>query len=109
MAETVDKTQLVAYCGLYCGNCGSYKKGKCKTCKDGGGFTRCQVRKCCVELNYQTCAACEKLKNCRTLDNFISKFFAFIFRSNRKGNLREIREIGLEKWVEEHNSSIKQF
>lgn len=108
MADTIDKTQLVAYCGLYCGSCGSYKKGKCKTCKDGGGFSRCKVRKCCAELNYQTCAECEKLENCKTVDNFISKIFALIFRSNRKGNLHQIREIGLEKWVEEQAASGKK-
>lgn len=108
MAEIVDKTHLVAYCGLNCGSCGSYKKGKCKTCKDGGGFSRCKVRKCCIELNHLTCAECEKLENCKTIDNFISKIFALIFRSDRKGNLRQIREMGLEKWIEEQAASGKK-
>lgn len=104
---TQENTKLIAYCGLYCGTCGSYKKGKCKSCKDDGGFSRCKVRKCCIELHYQTCAEYGKLADCKTLDNFISKIFAMVFHSNRKGNLKQIREMGLEKWVEERTSAAK--
>ena len=105
MAEIEDKTRLVAYCGLYCGGCGSYKKGRCKACKMDGGFSRCQVRKCCTELNYQSCAECDKYLNCKTLDNFIAKIFAFIFRSDRKGNLGQIKEMGIEQWAREQVAS----
>ncbi len=108
MPDIDEKTQLVAYCGLYCGSCGSYKKGKCKTCKDSGGFSRCKVRKCCIELNYQTCAECGKFLECKTLDNFISKIFALVFRSDRKGNLRQIQETGIKTWAEDQATAGKK-
>ena len=97
MVITEDKTQLVAYCGLYCGNCGAYKKGRCKACKDGGGFSSCKVRLCCVDREYQSCGECEEYLDCKMLNNFISKIFGFIFRSDRKGALGAIREVGIEK------------
>lgn len=108
MVTTEDKTQLVAYCGLHCGSCGSYRRGRCKSCKGGGGFSRCKVRICATEKSYQTCAECADFMTCKTLSNFISKIFAFIFRSDRKGNLQGIRELGIEKWASERAVSGKK-
>ena len=108
MSEIEDKTQLVAYCGLYCGGCGGYKKGKCKACKLDGGFGSCKIRKCCVERGYRVCAECEVYPDCGMLNNFISKILSFVFRSNRNGNLKEIQEIGIEKWAEEREASGKK-
>ena len=99
MAE--DTVRLVAYCGLYCGNCGSYKRGRCKGCLDGGGFSSCRVRASCIEKGYRTCAECDEYLDCRILHNFISKIFSFIFRKDRKASLRAIREQGIEAWAQE--------
>ena len=96
-----DKTLLVAYCGLYCGNCGSYKKGRCKGCQDGGGFASCTLKKCCVESNFRTCAQCEEFIECRKLNNFMARIFSFLFRTDRMGNLKAINNLSIEKWVEE--------
>ncbi len=105
MAEMADKTQLVAYCGLYCGGCGRYKKGKCKACKLGGGFSRCKVRICATDRGFQSCAECAEVIECKEFNSFISKVFAFIFRSDRKGSLAQIRDMGIEKWAEERDVS----
>ena len=61
--------------------------------------TGCKVKPCVQEKGYTTCAECADfgdLKACKKLNNFISKIFALIFRSDRIGNLNHIREIGIE-------------
>jgi len=102
---TENTAHLVAYCGLYCGNCGSYKRGRCRGCLDGGGYSSCKARACCLEEGYRTCAACDEYLECRKLHNFISKIFGLIFRTDRKANLRAIREKGIETWAEEMAAS----
>jgi len=100
--ESQNNIDLVAYCGLYCGNCGQYKRGKCAGCRAGGGFSRCAVRKCCNTLEISSCADCgqfEQLADCKKLNGFISKIFGFIFGSDRLGNIAGIREYGLDAWV----------
>jgi len=104
-------TELVAYCGLYCGTCGACKNGRCKACKGEGGFASCPVRLCCKEKGIATCAECrefEDLRKCGKINSFISKFFALIFRSNRLGRLDEIRQKGLEAYAASCSSAAKK-
>jgi hypothetical protein len=52
-----------------------------------------------MEKNYSTCADCEEfedLKQCKKLNNLISRIIGFIFRSDRIANLYRIRENGLD-------------
>lgn len=101
MAEGTEG-KIVAYCGLICSDCGAFNKFKCRGChSDEPMFRNCPVRKCARDANYGTCAECgeiEDLKRCRKLNNFVSRLTGFVFRTNRIGNLRQIREIGLEKF-----------
>ncbi|MFC1734521.1 DUF3795 domain-containing protein [Candidatus Hydrogenedentota bacterium] len=100
---------IIAYCGLVCSECGALRKGKCEGChSDKRMFPKCPVRKCAMEHNFTTCADCDDfgdLKKCKKLHNMISIIVGFLFRTNRIGNLDRIREIGLEKFVEEHSST----
>jgi len=43
----------------------------------------------------------QNLKECKKLYNVISRFFGFIFHTDRIGNLNRIRAIGLDKFKEE--------
>ena len=100
----VDKnpTELVAYCGLYCGACGSYTRGRCPSCKGGEGNSWCEVRKCCILKEIATCAECtdyDDLNECEKLNNIISKIFGFLFRSDRVGSLEMIRKDGIEAYA----------
>ena len=103
---TDTKEVVLAYCGLVCSDCGAYRKGRCKGChSDKPMNASCKVKPCAQEKNCVTCADCgdfTDLKECRKLNNFISKIFALIFRSDRIGNLCRIREIGIEKFKEEN-------
>ncbi|MFC1509260.1 DUF3795 domain-containing protein [Candidatus Omnitrophota bacterium] len=96
---------IVAYCGLVCSNCGMYLKGKCTGCHSDRPMNRnCKMKACAIERDYLTCADCtdfENLKECKKLNNLVSKFFGFVFRTNRIGNLHRIREVGMEAFTEE--------
>jgi len=102
---------LVAYCGLVCTNCGMYKKGSCAGCHSAKPKNRhCSMKKCATERNYSTCADCAEfteLAKCRKLNNPVSRFFGFIFHTDRIGNLNKIREVGLEAFKEERRLSGK--
>jgi hypothetical protein len=66
-------------------------------------FKSCPVRKCCVENNYASCADCRTVaepRDCKKFNNFISKLFRLIFRSNRSACIAQIREKGLQGHAE---------
>lgn len=94
------KDFIVAYCGLACSNCGMYLKGKCAGCHSERPMNRnCKMKACAMEHGYVTCADCgdfDNLNDCRKLNNVISKFFGFVFHTDRIKNLYRIREAGLE-------------
>jgi len=96
MKEEVKVNQeLIAYCGLYCGACGKYQSGKCPGCRLNEKATWCKIRVCCTDNGYHTCAECTKNPHdCKKFNNFFSKLFALIFKSDREACLRRINEIG---------------
>ncbi|HBU69740.1 MAG TPA: hypothetical protein DEE98_05090 [Elusimicrobia bacterium] len=97
---------VVARCGLICSKCGAYLKKKCQGChSDKPMFKGCPVKKCAIEKNILTCADCKDfsdLKECRKLNNMISKIISLFTKSNRVGSLCRIREIGLDKFKSEN-------
>ena len=99
--EIAIDTNLIAKCGLYCGACKAYLKGKCPGCASKTNANWCGVRKCCIENSYQSCADCKKmeLEDCKDLNNFMAKIFAFIFKSDRHACLKLIREIGYDQFA----------
>jgi hypothetical protein len=99
MKEIVADPKLVAACGLYCGACGAYRRGRCPGCKENHKAGWCKVRSCCQTNRYASCAECsehEDPRDCRWYDNWIAKLFGFIFRSNRAACIDQIRLTGLD-------------
>ena len=92
----VADTDAIAYCGLYCGSCRAFLKGSCQGCKRNEKATWCQVRTCCIEHDYRSCAECEGagIDACSDLNNIFSKVIGFVLRSDRKACLRLISEEG---------------
>lgn len=98
---------LVAYCGLYCGACSKYLRGKCPGCHEYEKATWCGVRKCCIENQYSSCADCKKkeLSDCKEFNSFFAKLFGFIFRSDRAACIERIKSIGKEEFAREMTSN----
>ena len=110
--EITINPQLIAACGLYCGACKKFLKGKCAGCQPSEednpglsqslpkGFQRCKIRKCCQEKGLHTCAECDKdVKECKTHNNLVGKVFAFLFNSDRAACIQSIRKHGEEAFA----------
>jgi len=103
MSETLAKPALVAYCGLYCGACPSYTKGKCKGCQENSKATWCSVRSCCIENSFSSCAECRDHSDpndCKKFNNFMSRLFGFVFKSDRVACIAQIRQAGIDGHAE---------
>jgi hypothetical protein len=102
MREITADKNLVAYCGLYCGACKSYLRERCPGCHENAKATWCTIRTCCAEHGYQSCADCNEFKDpkqCAKFDNFVSRVFGLLFRSNRAACIECIRQKGLESFA----------
>lgn len=51
------------------------------------GCRTCQMRKCCSEKGYMTCASCKEYSSCEALNGF----FAFTHQQHAKENLDALR------------------
>ena len=110
MKEITADTDLIAYCGLYCGACKKYLKGKCPGCIGNEKASWCKIRQCCKEHSYTSCADCQivtSLGECKKLNNLISKFFEIFFHSDRLACLASIRNTGYEAFA--HDMADKQI
>jgi hypothetical protein len=110
MNQITTDSNLIANCGLYCGACRSYLKGKCPGCRENTKATWCKIRTCCAEQNFRSCADCQitDLTECKKFDNFISKIFAVLFNSDRKACINAIREKGYDQFAADMAASGKQ-
>ena len=93
---------LLAACGLYCGACGAFRKGKCRGCRENTFFASCPVRVCCLESGVAHCAACASGENpdrCGKRHGLIPRLFGLLFRSDRDGCVRRIRRLGPEAYA----------
>jgi hypothetical protein len=98
MKPVVSDVNLVAYCGLYCGACGAYRRGRCPGCHENRKATWCKVRACCMDEHFSSCAECRTFsdqKDCKKYNNIIARIFGWIFRSDRRACICQIREKGL--------------
>lgn len=97
-------TKLIAYCGLFCGACKQYLKERCPGCHDNVKAGWCKVRFCCMEHSYQSCADCTLVAapmDCTKLNNIISKFFSFVFGSDRNACIVAIKDKGYVDFARE--------
>jgi len=100
--EPTKELYLVAKCGLYCGNCGKFKNGKCLGCEANQKASWCKARTCCIENDYSTCADCATTnpRACKKFSNFVSDIFSVIFKSDRPASIDYIRQHGREGYIQ---------
>lgn len=108
--EIVADKSLIAYCGLYCGSCGSYLKGKCPGCSENTKASWCKIRECCSENHFMSCADCNitELSECRKYNNFFSKVIGFVLNSDRSACIARIKEIGYDDFAVDMAASRRQ-
>ena len=108
--EVIADPKLVAACGLYCGACRSYLRGKCPGCLENIKATWCKLRTCCLEHHYQSCSDCTLTApaDCKKFNNFISKIFGLLFNSDRSACIARIKETGYEAYAAEMAAKKKQ-
>ena len=86
--------QNIAFCGLYCEACRGFIKGKCKGCAGNEKATWCQIRTCCMEKGYRSCADCKEitdLTQCKKYNNPVARIIGFVFRTDRAACVDYIR------------------
>ena len=104
----------IAACGLFCTNCGAFKRKKCKGCQVSPDFFNCcPVRQCCAEKGITACSDCSSFgsprdfRECKTVNSFVAKLFALVFRSNRPVALAMLRDQGRDAYLCEKRASGK--
>jgi hypothetical protein len=61
-----------------------------------------------MEQKLSSCAECKDHSDpmkCKKFNNFVSKLFAFVFKSNRAGCLDQIRNLGLDEYAKKMAAS----
>lgn len=100
MPDISINADLVARCGLYCGACKAFIKGKCPGCRENEDASWCKVRACCIDKGIASCAGCRQFADprvCGKFNNFISRLFGLVFRSDRAACIDQIRRIGIDE------------
>jgi len=115
MNEVMPMAKLISYCGMYCGSCPMYQKKNCIGCKYEE-TQNCEIKKCCIEKKYSSCARCKDVKeykDCKKLNNFSSKLFGFIFRMDKFSSLELLKSKGQKKYsahmAENNLISLKKY
>ena len=136
-----DKRKLLAYCGLYCGDCAGYSQDiakaaeqlkeqlekykfhltvkamfseqfknydefkknlnfltqmKCPAVCTQRDDTKCNVWHCCRDKGFAGCYECDEFENCDKIKNALGN----IFFDACIANLRQIKEMGVDAWIE---------
>ena len=84
--KTMNEVKLISYCGLYCGACKKYIHSKCSGCRNNQQATWCNIRKCCIQNGFKSCADCtyfEDVMLCNKFNNLISRAFSIVFRTQK--------------------------
>ncbi len=97
---------LIGCCGLYCGLCNKYQSkapSRCIGCKLGEQHSWCSIWNCCVKKHgFETCTECEEVFRCEI---FLRRKIAEWIPA--ADNLRQIKEVGLENWLNEQRERQK--
>lgn len=73
--------------------------GQCSGCPKGGGPPLCDIRNCCREKGYKTCAECSSVP-CEKLRPLLDGY------PQLGEDLEEIKKSGLEKWCQEQQEKV---
>ena len=103
----IEHKDLIAHCGFYCGACPTYLSGKCEGCRGDSpkcavGVKKCQVKQCCVENKFFTCADCtefESTKHCKKYNPLSIRLGQWISSTSRRKAIEMICERGCAGFI----------
>jgi len=106
--------ELIAYCGLYCKYCPAFMSGKCEGCRKNSMkgsvlYKKCQVKPCCVENGFFTCADCTiyaSTKECKKYNPLLLKIASWVESSDRSKAIEILKTKGRTEFtafMEERN------
>ena len=78
------------------------ESGICSGCKfeipdySSGESDRCDIRQCCSEREFMLCSECEQFPCSKLTEN------PGVIKWHTIKNLREIEQVGLEQWIDNH-------
>lgn len=107
----LNNQDLIAPCGLYCGECSAFQSGSCGGCISRQGlclkYTKiCKIYSCCVaERGLRVCGQCQEFP-CEKLKMF---FDTPAWYNNVVGNLRQIQKAGLEKFLRKEVKRVQKL
>ncbi|MGB9756585.1 MAG: DUF3795 domain-containing protein [Candidatus Bathyarchaeales archaeon] len=104
---------LVAPCGLYCGECTAYLNKKCGGCRSKNGLSKKYQKYCKI----YACSNAKKLKTCIECGEFPCKFFQFFKAETLESsswfldvwcNMKQIREISLKEFLKRKEKWLRK-
>jgi len=75
--------------------------GECPGCLKGGGPPVCEIRNCCKQKGFSTCAECD-LMPCKKIEPQIQSYQGHL------DQLLKIKETSIDKWTEEMERKVKE-
>ena len=95
-AQAVKDVNLIAFCGLYCGSCVSFLKGKCPGSTENNKATWCKIRTCNVDSQLSNCAHYQTTHptECKELNYTIGQIFKLPYKTDRLASLQYITDKG---------------
>lgn len=107
----LNNQNLVAPCGLYCGECLGFQDGRCDGCISRKGLCLkyskiCKIYICCInEKKFRFCYQCDNFP-CKNFKFFIDEY-NWIFYVVK--NLERVKEIGTKKFLNEEVKRVEKL
>jgi hypothetical protein len=111
MKIELNNQDLIAPCGLYCGECEAFQDGRCEGCISRKGlclkYTEiCKIYSCCVDgRGHRFCSECQDFP----CEKFTKFFNTLTWYNEVVGNLKKIKNIGTERFLEEQAKRVKEL
>lgn len=107
----LDDQNLIAPCGLYCGECLGFQDRRCNGCLSRKGLCLkyskiCQIYDCCVnEKKFRFCYECDSFP-CKNFKFFVDEY-NWIFYVVK--NLERIKETGTKNFLDEEVKRVMEL
>lgn len=104
----LDNKNLIAPCGLYCGECSGFQEERCGGCISRKGlclkYTKiCRIYSCADKKGIHFCCECKAFP----CDKFTKFFSTPAWYNEVIGNLKRIKKIGVEKFLKEQVKRVE--